>query len=293
MRLFRSSLWILSLAASCLAPLSATSTFTSVSLVVPGSGGSPFPVTGTFNCVQSGTSSASCSDSYGSAAPFEPNGEGDVSASAAFGSLSSGAYTVGQRLAGPNATAESWFSDDVLVTGGTGSGTLISHYALAIGAQASPYVYASSSGFAFVQGGTNYALTPAASDYTFVSNPQLAPQGCAYGICFSESLDVSSPIQFGSLVPLGALSYLTSTDFAPWGGGDAALDVDPYSNLDLTGFTVLDASGSVVADALVTPQNIPDLDLFPAPEPFSGGLALLGFIGLMSFGLRTMRAGVR
>ncbi|HEX4229424.1 MAG TPA: hypothetical protein VHZ07_12205 [Bryobacteraceae bacterium] len=88
------------------------------------------------------------------------------------------------------------------------------------------------------------------------------------------------------MVPLGALSYLTSSDFAPWGGGDAAEDVDPYSSLDLTGFTVLDASGNVVATRWSTAQNIPDLDLFPAPEPFAGGLALFGLTALMSFTLR-------
>jgi hypothetical protein len=60
------------------------------------------------------------------------------------------------------------------------------------------------------------------------------------------------------------------------------MDVFASSTLDLTGFTVLDASDNVISDATVTPQDIPGLDLFPAPEPSSHALALFGLIALMS-----------
>ena len=58
--------------------------------------------------------------------------------------------------------------------------------------------------------------------------------------------------------------------------------------LQLTGYTVLDGSGNVIGDATVTQQNVSGLDLFPAPEPGTWGLMLMGLalFGGWRFGRR-------
>ena len=118
--------------------------------------------------------------------------------------------------------------------------------------------------------------------------PNPPPAGCLpYGLCFSENFDVSSPIQFGTALPFGAEADLNSAEFGarplPPGYSVAA-----HSTLQLNGYTVLDASGNVISDAVVTQQHVAGLDLFPTPEPGSWGLMLMGLAGLVIWRWRRM-----
>ena len=94
-------------------------------------------------------------------------------------------------------------------------------------------------------------------------------------------------MEFGADVPLGAQMYVTSPDgtFFPPNG-----DVTGTASVDLTGYTVLDAGGNVVSDAVVTQQNVPGLDLFPAPEPGTWALMLMGVGLLAGWRLRLCRS---
>jgi hypothetical protein len=133
-----------------------------------------------------------------------------------------------------------------------------------------------------VQGAGKFGVTP--SEFTYLgSTPPypVPPQGCQYvGLCFSESYDVSSPIEFGTALPLGALLYFNSgANGSSSSGGDSVFST--ISSLRLAGYTILDADGNVVRDATVTQQNVPGLQLDFTPEPGTWGLMLAGLVGLV------------
>ncbi len=241
--------------------------------------------TGTYYCQQSGTASAGCGTNY-STFNGRITGEGFAQATAAFGALS------GQIQSGNSGPAYfvASFSDDVVVTGGSGSGTLVAHYALAAAADATGGMGAGN--FSFVQGSTKTGVVPDFTNLGYTTPHLPPPPGCdPTGLCFSETFNVTSPIRFGNALPLGAEAYLTSDGFGPSqhiGGGIQLISAG--SNLNLTGYTVLDGSGNVVGDAVVTPQNVPGLDLFPTPEPLSSGLVMMGLGLLGAWRLRKRRA---
>lgn len=199
--------------------------------------GTPVPY-----CQDSGTSSAGCATSfYGFVASGRRtvNVNGSVSATAAFGALSGsfGEYN------GSSGYFLASFGDEVIVTGGSGAGTLVAHYALSATADS----YADLTGnmkaakLSFVQGSTTTGIVPSFTSFGYMTPlPYPPPAGCEpYGLCFSENFDVTSPVQFGTAFPLGAESYLTSDGFAgrPFPPGYA---LGTRSSLQLTGYTVLD-----------------------------------------------------
>lgn len=273
-------------AVSGVVPLLADSVFVSnsSSLGLPdGYTGPPVTIVGpqTPYCQQAGTASASCVTSTAAFAldrGGEFGGGGYSSATAAFGGLS-GMVDESEPSSGYFVAS---FGDNVIVSGGTGNGTLISHYSLADTGEA---VGGGFGIFQFVQGSTKSSVT--ATNFLNLGFPPFPPSappipaGCqGAGVCFSESFDVSSPIQFGDALPLGAQTYLNSEDFEDQ-FTDGVDHVEADSTVKLTGYTVLDASGNVVADAEVTRQNVAGLDLFPAPEPGTWGLMLMGLAGLV------------
>ena len=240
------------------------------------------PLTGTFYCQQSGVSSASCATGASSFNGVFDAG-GYVQATATFGNVSG---NLGETRGSGFFVAS--FSDDVMVGGGTGSGTLISHYALVVTDDAFD---SGPADFVFVQGSTKTGVVP---EYTFLGsgNPSYTlhpPPGCGQvGQCFSESFDVSSPIQFGSALPLGAQAYLGNPVDSLSPGRNSGVYAE--SSLNLTGYTVLDADGNVVSDAVVTPQNLPaSFNLDFTPEPGTWGLMLMGLAGLVIWRLRRRR----
>lgn len=246
-----------------------------------GQPGVPPPFPGTYDtsrtqCAQSGTSSASCEADF-STQYYSIQGSATANATAAWGSL---AATVNQ-YSSAHAYAATSFSDNVIVTGGTGTGTLISHYTLVMGSDANGSG-PNPGGFVFVQGATRSGVTP--QFVNFWTNPPTGPQpaGCEdIGLCFSESFDVSSPVSFGTVLPLGALIYMDSAGFDDIMGGGGSSFANASSTLQLDGFTVLDGDGDVVSDAVVTPQDLPaSFNLDFTPEPGAWGFMLMGLAGL-------------
>jgi hypothetical protein len=223
-------------------------------------------------CQQSSSSSASCMTSFGGHGGVYGyiDAGGNISASAAFGTLRGGMTeqdSHGYLVAS--------FGDNVAVTGGSGAGTLVAHYSLVSEGEAQA---PGSASFFFVQGGTKTSVTANYSVNTGLPVPPASPNCESVGFCFSESFDVTSPMQFGADLPLGVQMYVNSpggTLLPPNG------DVTGNASVELNGYTVLDADGNVVSDAVVTPQNVAGLDLFPAPEPGTWGLMLMGLAGLM------------
>lgn len=240
--------------------------------------GTPVPF-----CEQSSASSASCSTSFsghGGGYGFIDSG-GTVSANAAFGALSGNV----QESNGSSGRFVSSFGDDVVVTGSSGAGTLVSHYALAVSAEGTGGDDAVR--FSFVQGSTKTGVTPIFTNFGYTMPVPNPPAGCAsYGLCFSETFDVSSSIQFGTALPLGSLSSLDSNGFGPILLPGSNSLTNAFLTLQLTGYTVLDGSGTVVGDAAVTRQNAAGLDLFATPEPGTWALLLAGFGALLPWALR-------
>ena len=93
----------------------------------------------------------------------------------------------------------------------------------------------------------------------------------------NETLDVTSSFQFGAPFAFGAETQTVVHSYAQYATG---VDAGVNSSIQLTGFTVLDASGNIVADAQLIPREALGTGIF-TPEPFSGSLALLGFAALL------------
>jgi len=240
------------------------------------------PPTGTFQCQQSGSASAFCQSDY-SAFYGRVTGGGLSAGTAAFGALTGRM----QESGGGSGYLTASFGDNVVVTGGSGAGTLVAHYALATTALAYLTDSNKTGGFSFVQGATTANVSPVFLNFGFTSPNLNPPAGCGmFGLCFSEMFDVSSPMTFGAALPMGAATYLMSD-----GLGELPVDLgnglNANTSLTLTGFTVLNAAGSVIAGASVTPQNQP---WSPTPEPVTWGLMLAGLAILgMRKGFRRSR----
>jgi hypothetical protein len=185
---------------------------------------------------------------------------------AGFGSVSGDGQGSGKVFPGRTWYFSS-FSDYVEVTGGTGNGTLIAHYELSAGAgqPLNPSLFGNvevgSPEFTFVNGATRENVYTDLLD----AHPD-----------YNQAFNISSPFQFGTPLAFGAETQGTVYYFST---GPDSVNGLVSSMATLTGFTVLDASGNVVGNAQVTPGDLQRVSFF-IPEPFSGGLAVLGLIAL-------------
>lgn len=224
--------------------------------------------TGTFQCQQSGGASAFCQSDY-SVFYGLVRGGGYSGATAAFGRLTGRM----QESGGGSGYLSASFGDNVMVTGGSGVGTLVAHYALATSAAALLVNSAQTGGFSFVQGASSATVTPVFLNLGFASPNPNAPAGCGMvGLCFSETFDVASSMTFGTALPLEADEYLMSKGFGELPAGQGS-GLNVNTSLTLTGFTVLNATGTVVGNAVVRPQN---QTWSPAPEPVTWALMVVG-----------------
>jgi hypothetical protein len=224
---------------------------------------SMFGLSGSFDCYQSGAASAACSVSYTS-----PNGLyegfGTASATTSFGSISGQAQGGEDKLVSSLIFASYYasFANDVVVTGGTGKGTLIAQYQLTASSlqTVDPMLYPNyplpSPTFTLVQGSTkDYFDTSLTAANSYID----------------EQFDVTSPFQFGIPFAFGAETQ------ASIGAGQGA---ETGSGVKLTGFEVLDSSGNIVADAQLIPGQALGTGIF-TPEPLPASLVLLGFAALL------------
>lgn len=231
---------------------------------------------GTFSCQQSGITSAACQTNFGQGSY---QGGGIVTANASFGSASASATGSGSGLTPGPMYYNTSFNDNLVVTGGTGAGTLIVQYQLTASSIAyvnptQPPLSLASPEFSFVQGSTRES---------FYTNLNTSAD------TVNQSFEVSSPFLFGTPFAFGAETQNFVGDYVSSYPFSDIVGAQTESSLQLTGFTVLDASGHVIAGAQLTPQNVAGLDFF-TPEPFSGSLALLG-LALLAWPAARCRQG--
>lgn len=222
---------------------------------------------GIINCSQFATASAACQTSFSTFNGIY-DASGAVTAQASFGSASGHAYGGGTVLNPGVIYYLASFANDVVVTGGTGHGTLIAQYQINAGSgqigdpSSNPNEPLQSPSFAFVQGSVKEDLNP-----TLTNSASL----------FNESLDVTSSFQFGTPFAFGAETQDVCCFYSDFGRSDEG---SAGSSLQLTGFTVLNSSGQVVASAQLIPGQALGTGIF-TPEPFSGTLTLLGLAALL------------
>jgi hypothetical protein len=217
-------------------PLTAgTVTVTAASSFLPLSSGMDF-------CSQSVPGVTSCDIS---AIFSDPTGRstGRVFASAAadYGSLSGDiSIEINRGLGGFSGSYQSSFGSDITVLGGTGDGTLITHYHLI-------------SFYDWGGAGTGLPLPPS---YQFQQEGTLVNYTPALHFPsdnLEEDFDVTSQFTFGEPFLLSAGTSVAYVNEEGFMGG-----VDTGSSAQITGYTVLDSSGAVVADATVQPTSIPE-----------------------------------
>jgi hypothetical protein len=222
---------------------------------------------GTINCSQFAMTSAACQTNFSTFNGIF-NAGGAVTAQASFGSASGHAFGGGTVLDPGIIYYLASFANDVLVTGGTGKGTLIAQYQITAGSgqigdpSLNPNEPLQNPSFAFVQGSVKENFAPALTNSASLIN---------------ESLDVTSSFQFGAPFAFGAETQDVCCVYSNFGRSDEG---SAGSSLQLTGFTVLDASGHVVADAQIIPGQALGTGVF-TPEPLSGYLTLLGLAALL------------
>ena len=210
-------------------------------------------VSGSAYCADSRTGPVSCAiDPIFS----DPTGRNDavamIQATADFGTIS-GDVAIFSTNTSISASYQSSAGDDVRVLGGSGIGTLITHYRLvssdqqitAPGRQVPPF-------YRFLQGNSVVEHTPdlPERDSTLVST-------------LTEDLDVTSPVVFGTPIPLAAGTRAGFDD--PHGGG-RFFGLETTSSAQIAGYTVLDANGNVLPGAVVQRTFSADPDPF-VPEP--------------------------
>lgn len=157
-------------------------------------------------------------------------------------------------------TAE--FSDPVLITGGTGPGTLVAHFTW--------------SGCDVGAWGDLCHMLDGSSPSFSATTGTSSSEWTANGMVYSGALDLSTPFNFGGQstiagtiagwLPNGMI-YSTSADSSNGGA---------YASLTLTGFSVYDAAGDLVPGAQVTPI----LNPASIPEPGSFGLVVCGALAV-------------
>jgi hypothetical protein len=249
-------------------PLSAGTVITQASSSLPfDPSGAGFPPTDSTFCAQSDIGPVSCMITADFAFRIRSS-HADISGAADFGSISGSLFTAVVRgdVAGLD---QSSFGDFVTVLGGTGQGTLITHYQLVStgeqdrqpGVPLAPF-------YRFVQGNVAVEHTPALP----VSQPQSVST-------LLEDLDVTSTITFGVPLPLAAGTRVEQSlgllnDFGSAG---------TTSSAQITGFTVLDSGGNVVADSMIQRSfSTAQPDPF-APEPGTFAMILSAGVIILSF----------
>jgi hypothetical protein len=168
-----------------------------------------------------------------------------------------------------SASYQSAFADLVTVLGGSGVGTLITHYHLvsfddeerAEGLGLPP-------SYQFQQGGTSVDYTPD------LPHPNTNPVST-----LTEDFDVTSPFIFGE--PFGLSASTRAVYLNPMGPA-RAYTLETSSSAQITGYTVLDLSGAVVAEATIQRDSI--------PEPATKWLALAGCLSIATMNLAKRKA---
>ena len=189
---------------------------------------------------------------------------GNASATADFGYIA-GFLVGGGTNAYLSASYDSSFADYVTVLGGTGQGTLITHYQLASSDEANGVMpsFAVPPSYSFFQAGFIRQYTPNLQHMPS-DNPDAS---------LTENFDVSTPVTFGQLLLLGAS---TSTQFSFYAESGRGSSLFTSASAKLTGYTVLDSDGTILSASSVQ-RSFSD-----APEPgtlwvgIGGTLILLG-----------------
>ena len=155
---------------------------------------------------------------------------------------------------------ESSFGDYITVLGGSGVGSLVTHYQLVSsnlwdrlpGLAVSPF-------YRFRQG-----------DVAVEHTPNLPPSSIPLPNTLTEDFDVSAPVVFGVPIPLAAGTRANFNVPSQRGGS-----LSTSSTAQLVGYTVLDSAGEIVAGAIIQRSFTTEVDAF-VPEP---GTLLGGIIG--------------
>lgn len=222
----------------------------------------PASLIGTINCSQFAVTSAACETGFSNfTGTIEASA--NVTAKAGFGSASGSANGGGDISPGVMYYLAS-FANDVVVTGGTGKGTLIVQYQITAGSGV------------FVDPSTHPDAPLASPQFTFVqgSNRENIDTNLIASVAYiNESVNVTSSFHFGAPFAFGAETQAVVDDY--YSALGTGVDASGGSSLQLTGFTVLDSSGHVVAGAQIIPGQALGTGIF-TPEPLSGSLALLG-----------------
>jgi hypothetical protein len=216
----------------------------------------PFSPPGTSYCTQSGIGPVSCSINFNFSDPTGRNSVGGQStATADFGSIT-GFLVGGGTNANLSAYYQSSFGDYVTVLGGSGVGTLITHYHLVSSdsEQGLPPSFAVPPLYRFLQGGDTVAHTPDLAHIP-IDNPMAS---------LTEDFDVTSPVIFGERIPLAAG---TRTDFNFAADGNFGVVLVTTASAQFTGYTVLDSNGMILPGAVVQRSFSPAQPDPFAPEP--------------------------
>jgi len=166
------------------------------------------------------------------------------SATADYGSISGGIF-VGIDSGDASGSYGSSFGEQVIVLGGSGDGTLITHYQLvSFDAEERATGLTVPPSYQFQQGLTTINYTP------FLPHPNFNPVSS-----LTEDFDVTSRFTFGEPFLLSAYTHAEYRN--PQTGGRAFI-LQTSSSAQITGYTVLDSGGAVAADAIVERTAIPE-----------------------------------
>jgi hypothetical protein len=235
------------------------------------------------SCGDSSATTASCSffdynmDPYGG-----ESASGSASASSAFEMLSATASAnAGQSIDGANGTSvqggyTAEFDNPVVVTGGSGTGTLVADFSWT----ALATVNATSDAF-----WPTFAASVGASSSSWTGIANLPSSNLCEGPVPCQgtgTLDVSSSFTFGALIDVDGSTAVGINTLEILGQSfPISLGQDGNSSSSLTvTFLVYDAAGNLVPGAIVTPV------LTSTPEP--GSISLL-LCGALMLGMRCTR----
>lgn len=155
------------------------------------------------------------------------------------------------------------------VLGGSGEGTLITHYHLVSSdsEQGLPASFAVPPLYRFLQGDDAVGHTPDLAHIP-IDNPMAS---------LTEDFDVTSPVIFGELIPLAAG---TRTEYNFAADGNFGIVQVTTASAQLTGYTVLDSNGMILPGAVVQRSFSQQPDPF-APEPSTVWMGIGGTLILL------------
>jgi hypothetical protein len=228
---------------AALAPLGYQAHATTISTATAVFGGST-------TCNQSDPALASCSQTLG----FDTVGSSGTSnistASGLLDVIVNASHSAGGFNNSPSGTASALFNEVLIVTGGTGSGTLVANF----------------SGFDSVAGNGTLPPSPTLSLQLGSTNTTYTPGLVNAPFSFSTSFT------FGTLIAFDA--SISASAAAPFLMANAASNSDVEGKVNFTGFTILGVNG----------QPIPGTVVF-TPEPSLS--ILVGMILLAASGFRS------